>query len=140
MNKMLLEQLHRYAEDREIDYSSAQYLGEQFGVRWKSQKQLVEFKNAIDYYLKTFDQNNFAIVEGMLNELCGKTSGTGVEAYASKTKITKPNADSGKVGPSSKGKKKVKKVVKEGTSIDSVIDEACGGKKKDKKKKKVDKK
>jgi len=80
MNKMLLEQLHRYTEDREIDYSSAQYLGESFGIVWKNQQQLVEFKQVIDTYLKTFSLENFAIVESKLNVLTGKNTRSTEEA------------------------------------------------------------
>lgn len=80
MNKMLLEQLHRYTEDREIDYASAQYLGESFGIVWKSQQQLVEFKQAIDTYLKTFSLENFAIVESKVNVLTGKNTRSTEEA------------------------------------------------------------
>jgi len=113
MNKILQEHLHRYAEDREIDYSSAQYLGEQFGIRWKSEKQLVEFKQVIDTYLKTFSPDSFNLVEMKLEELCGTKSrkeGEGsqdITHYAAKTKVSKPNVTGGKVGP--KGKKKAVK-------------------------------
>lgn len=80
MNKMLLEQLHRYTEDREIDYSSAQYLGESFGIKWKSQQDLVEFKQVIDTYLKTFSAESFAIVESKINVLTGNNTRTTEEA------------------------------------------------------------
>jgi hypothetical protein len=80
MNKMLLEQLHRYTEDREIDYFSAQYLGESFGIIWKNQQQLVEFKQAIDTYLKTFSAESFAIIESKVNVLTGKNTRTTEEA------------------------------------------------------------
>ena len=80
MNKMLLEQLHRYTEDREIDYASAQYLGESFGIVWKNQQQLVEFKQVIDTYLKTFSLESFAIVEAKVNVLTGKNTRSTEEA------------------------------------------------------------
>jgi len=90
MNQMLLEQLHRYTEDREIDYSSAQYLGASFGVIWENQQQLVEFKQAIDLYLKTFSAENFAIVESKINVLTGKNTRSTEEAEQLTTYAVEP--------------------------------------------------
>jgi hypothetical protein len=72
MNKDLLNAIHRYAEDREIDYVPAQYLGKAFGINFESQKDLIEWKQAIDRYLKTFDESDFSKVEETLEEMCGK--------------------------------------------------------------------
>jgi len=90
MNQMLLEQLHRYTEDREIDYASAQYLGQSFGVVWKNQQQLVEFKQAIDTYLKTFSAESFAIVESKINVLTGKNTRSTEEAEQLTTYAIEP--------------------------------------------------
>ncbi len=68
MNKELQKQIHRYAYDREIDYTSARMLGEQNGIRFKDSDQLLEFKNIVDNYLKTFNEKDFEIIESYLSE------------------------------------------------------------------------
>lgn len=70
MNEALLKQISNYAEDREIDYISAKVIGEQQGINWQSEAQLVEFKQTIDLYLKTFDISKFELVEEKIEELC----------------------------------------------------------------------
>ena len=68
MNTQLLNAIHRYAEDREIDYKAAQYIGEQFGKRFSSQEELVEWKQLIDRYLKAFETKDFELIERALDE------------------------------------------------------------------------
>lgn len=65
MNKNLQSAIHKYAEDREIDYIAAKVIGEQNGLVFKSEKDLVEWKQTIDRYLKTFNQNDWSVVERM---------------------------------------------------------------------------
>lgn len=67
MNKELQTQIHRYAYDREIDYTSARILGEQCGIRFKNVDHLLEFKNIVDNYLKTFNEKDFEIIENYIN-------------------------------------------------------------------------
>jgi hypothetical protein len=67
MNTQLLNAIHRYAEDREIDYKAAQYIGEQFGKRFASQEELIEWKQLIDRYLKAFETKDFEAIELALN-------------------------------------------------------------------------
>lgn len=68
MNTDLLNALHRYAEDREIDYVPAQYIGENFGLKFNNQDTLVEWKQLIDRYLKTFNENDFQLIEDYINQ------------------------------------------------------------------------
>lgn len=63
MNKELQAQIHRFAEDREIDYVSAKVLGEQYGLEFKSESDLAIWKQVIDRYLKTFDESAFEDIE-----------------------------------------------------------------------------
>jgi hypothetical protein len=72
MNEKLLNAIHRYAEDREIDYKAAQYIGEQFGKRFASQEELIEWKQLVDRYLKAFETKDFELIEKALNEKKGK--------------------------------------------------------------------
>jgi hypothetical protein len=73
MNKDLQNAIHRYAEDREIDYFSAQYLGKALGMKFGSQQDLIEWKQTIDRYLKTFTETDFAAIEEMCNKKKKKT-------------------------------------------------------------------
>lgn len=66
MNNDLKRAIHNYAYDREIDYTSAQYIGEQFGMKFGSQSELISWKQAIDVYLKTFSEENLQKVENMI--------------------------------------------------------------------------
>ena len=63
MDDTLLTQISKHAEDREIDYVSATVIGQQQGIVWRDEAQLVEFKQTIDMYLKTFDESYFALIE-----------------------------------------------------------------------------
>lgn len=73
MDKALLMQISKYAEDREIDYTAATVIGEQQGIVWKNEAQLVEFKQAIDMYLKTFDVQRLELVEATIKKFGGNT-------------------------------------------------------------------
>lgn len=66
MNTNLLNTIHKYAEDREIDYLAAKVIAEQCGVSFKSESQLVELKQVIDRYLKTFEERAFENIEEWL--------------------------------------------------------------------------
>lgn len=79
MNNFLLNAIHKYAEDREIDYIAAQIIGEEYGKKFKSQDDLIEWKQLIDRYLKTFNAKDFEAIEEELhlNEKCDKKDGTG---------------------------------------------------------------
>lgn len=66
MNTNLLNTIHKYAEDREIDYLAAKVIAEQSGVTFKSESQLVELKQVIDRYLKTFEECAFENIEEWL--------------------------------------------------------------------------
>lgn len=68
MDKQLLSVIHKYAEDREIDWTSAKVIGEQYGKVFKSEDDLREWKQLIDNYLGTFNVEDFAKVE----EACKK--------------------------------------------------------------------
>lgn len=63
MDQGLKAQIHRYAEDREIDYMSAKNLGVSYGVEFYKDQDLVEFKQLIDTYLKTFKEEALDAVE-----------------------------------------------------------------------------
>ncbi len=80
MNDVLLKQISKYAEDREIDYIAAKVIGEQQGIVWKNEQQLVELKQTIDLYLKTFDMERFELVEMKIKALAGKNTRTTEEA------------------------------------------------------------
>lgn len=58
-NDQLRELIHRYAEDREIDYMSAKLIGEARGMKFKNEQALLEWKQTIDSYLKMFDEKSF---------------------------------------------------------------------------------
>lgn len=73
MNQGLKAQIHRYAENREIDYMSAKNLGNAYGINFQNEQELVEFKTLIDKYLKTFNEDAFQDIE----EACTKKDGTG---------------------------------------------------------------
>src|SRR6056297_814913 len=68
MDNQLLAVIHKYAEDREIDWTSAKVIGEQYGRVFKSEDDLREWKQVIDNYLKTFNADDFAKIE----EACKK--------------------------------------------------------------------
>lgn len=55
----LLETIHRYAEDREIDYIPARTIAEEWGVELRNESDLMEWKETIDNYLKTFEEDAF---------------------------------------------------------------------------------
>lgn len=63
MNKDLLTAIHRYVEDREIDYVAAQYIGESYGKKFDNQQTLIEWKQLIDKYLKSFQPADFEAIE-----------------------------------------------------------------------------
>ena len=63
MNKDLQIAIHRYAEDREIDYMSAKLIGEKYGKKFAGQKDLIEWKYLIDSYLKTFNESAWNLIE-----------------------------------------------------------------------------
>lgn len=102
MDNALLKQIHKYAVDRSIDWTAATVIGEQHGIEWKSEGQLKEFKLVVDTYLKTFDLDNFELIEAKIAELSGKTVGDS-EGFAH---FADPALQSGK-GAVAKGKKKV---------------------------------
>ena len=109
MNEGLKAQIHRYAENREIDYMSAKNLGNAYGIEFRSEQELVEFKTIIDNYLKTFNEDAFEDVERAFNVL----EDYDVEVYAGTKKDgeikimgghLKPKTAKGK--PTDKKKKK----------------------------------
>lgn len=63
MDNQLLATIHKYAEDREIDWTSAKVIGEQYGKIFKSEDDLREWKYIIDNYLKTFSADAFQKIE-----------------------------------------------------------------------------
>ncbi len=63
MNKDLQTAIHRHAEDREIDYISAQKIGERYGKKFPDSKSLMEWKGIIDSYLKTFEKTAWDKIE-----------------------------------------------------------------------------
>lgn len=71
MDNALVQQISKYAEDREIDWVAAQVIGQQQGIVWESQEQLIEFKQAIDMYLKTFEVEKLDLVEEKINKFRG---------------------------------------------------------------------
>jgi hypothetical protein len=115
MNNALFQQIHKYAEDREIDYISAKVIGEQHGIVWKSEGQLVEFKQVVDNYLKTFEDKNFQLIEMKIKALSGKNTRTTEEAeemthYAATEKqMRKPHSKQNVMKKSGGGKGKKKK-------------------------------
>lgn len=66
MNQNLLNTIHKFAEDREIDYMSAKVVGETFGRTFKNEADLVEWKQLIDVYLKSFESSAFSKIEMVL--------------------------------------------------------------------------
>ncbi len=66
MNENLRNTIHRYAEDREIDYISARVIGEQNGLTFKNEGELSAWKQTIDRYLKTFDSSAWQDIENYL--------------------------------------------------------------------------
>jgi hypothetical protein len=71
MNQRLIDTIHLYAPDREIDFHSAKYLGETYGLKFNSEKELVEFKAEIDDYLKTFEPEKLKKIEVKLKIVDG---------------------------------------------------------------------
>lgn len=65
MDKNLQSVIHKYAEDREIDYMAAKVIGEQYGLSFSSEQDLIEWKQTIDRYLKTFEEKDFDAIEEM---------------------------------------------------------------------------
>lgn len=84
MNQNLLNAIHKYAEDREINYIAAKVIAEQYGVEFTAESELVEWKQTVDRYLKTFEESAFGDIENWLEEKkkCKKA-----------TKPTKPDYD-----------------------------------------------
>jgi hypothetical protein len=68
----LRAQLHSYAEDREIDYTAAQYLVEAFGGRWNDQAELIQFKQIVDNYLKEYHEDQFEKIVNAVEILCNE--------------------------------------------------------------------
>lgn len=66
MDKILQSTIHRYAENREIDYVSAKVLGEQYGLTFRNENDLLEWKKVIDRYLKTFNESDWQGIENYL--------------------------------------------------------------------------
>jgi hypothetical protein len=66
MNKILQATIHKYAEDREIDYVSAKNLGEAYGLKFKDESSLLEWKQTIDRYLKSFNESAWKEIENYL--------------------------------------------------------------------------
>lgn len=70
MNKDLVNAIHRYAEDREIDYFAVQSIVESYtGKKITTQKELIEWKQKVDKYLKTFEPKDFESIEDDLNKM-----------------------------------------------------------------------
>ena len=66
----LTKAIHRYAEDREIGYLAAQNIVENYtNHKITTQKEMVDWKQLIDKYLKTFEEKDFLKVESKLKEL-----------------------------------------------------------------------
>lgn len=63
MDNQLLSLIHKFAEDREIDWTSAKVIGEQYGKTFKTEDDLREWKYKIDNYLKTFNASDFEKIE-----------------------------------------------------------------------------
>jgi len=63
MDKELQKSIHRYAEDREIDYVSAKMLGEQRGLHFGNENDLMAWKKVVDRYLKTFNESDWNDIE-----------------------------------------------------------------------------
>lgn len=80
MDQGLRAQIHRYAENREIDYLSAKNLGNAYGIDFKDEEELVEFKQTIDRYLKTFEESAFEAIEEACKKKKKKKSVV-IEAY-----------------------------------------------------------
>ena len=68
MDQNLLNLIHKYAEDREIDWIAAKIIGEQQGLEFKSENDLLEWKNTVDRYLKTFEESDFDKIEETLKK------------------------------------------------------------------------
>jgi len=84
MNENLLNLIHKYAEDREIDWMAAKIIGEQQGIKFKDENNLLEWKNTVDRYLKTFSESNFDKIEEYINESkITLNSDEGYEEYGS---------------------------------------------------------
>ena len=69
MNRALFEQINKYAEDREIDFTAAKVIGEQQGIVWSNENELVAFKQVVDRYLKTFDINELDNVDDFIRKM-----------------------------------------------------------------------
>lgn len=89
MDNQLLTVIHKYAEDREIDWTSAKVIGEQYGKVFKSEDDLREWKQTIDNYLKTFSAEAFEKVE----EACKKKPSKVTEKETPKKKVVKEGKD-----------------------------------------------
>jgi len=66
MDKTLQSTIHRYVENREIDFVSAKVIGEQYGLTFRSENDLLEWKNVVDRYLKTFEESAWEDIENYL--------------------------------------------------------------------------
>ncbi|MFW6026444.1 MAG: hypothetical protein ACOCRX_08885 [Candidatus Woesearchaeota archaeon] len=91
MDNQLLSLIHNYTEDREIDWTSAKVIGEQYGKVFKSEDDLREWKYLIDSYLKTFRVEDFQKVEEACKKKANKKKkkvvGEGVEPSDSEGSI-----------------------------------------------------
>jgi len=84
MNNDLLNIIHKYAEDREIDWTAAKIIGEQQGLEFKSESDLLEWKTVVDSYLKTFTESNLQLIEDYIGESKVRLdSDEGYEEYGS---------------------------------------------------------
>ena len=63
MDKNLQTLIHKYASEREIDYTPAQQIGEMYGKRFPDQETLIEWKQLIDIYLKSFETKDWTAIE-----------------------------------------------------------------------------
>ena len=144
MNQGLKAQIHRYAENREIDYMSAKNLGIAYGIKFKDEKDLIEFKQLVDRYLKTFNESAFYEIEKVCNieesyeyespavddsklhptkpttKKIGKKKKTVKESY----EYESPAVDDSKLHPTKPTTKKIgkkKKTVKESKTLDDMF-------------------
>lgn len=113
MDQGLKTQIHRYAENREIDYVSAKNLGNVYGVSLRNENELREWKQLIDRYLKTFNEDAFFAIEEACNK-DGKGTGSGKG----------PHDGRGRQATGGKGKNKKEDTVKEAYDASAYADDS----------------
>jgi len=82
----LVKMIHQFADDREIDFRSLQYIFEECGAVVENENDLLEMKQSVDEYLQHFDQSYLAKIAHRFNVVDGgaNTRKEGYTSYATR--------------------------------------------------------